>query len=116
MVTEFGKMIRIFRLENGLLLKDMADALDYPSSFLSAIETGRKPIPNSFLDKFFKTYSIDDAMKEKFREAANESVASVKLNLTGSNASQRKLAITFARRFEDLDEHQISEIQRLLKK
>lgn len=116
MVTEFGKMIRIFRLENGLLLKDMAETLNYPASFLSAIETGRKPIPNSFLEKFFKAYSIDNAMKEKFREAANNSVASVKLDLLGSNDNQRKLAITFARRFEDLDEHQISEIQRLLKK
>lgn len=115
-VTEFGKIIRIFRMEHGLLLKDMADQLGYPPSFLSAIEMGRKSIPDGFLEKFFDTYNVPVSDRETFREAAKNSVASVKLDLQGSNNERRKLAITFARRFEDLDEKQIAEIQKLLHK
>lgn len=115
MVTELGKMIRIFRMEHGLLLKDMADKLGYPPSFLSAIEMGRKSVPEDFLEKFFNAYDIAADDRENFKEAAKNSVQSVKLDLMGTSNEQRKLAITFARRFEDLDEKQIAEIQKLLK-
>ena len=115
MVTEFGKMVRIFRMEHGLLLKDMADELGYPPSFLSAMEMGRKAIPDSFLEKFFDVYEIPAADRENYRNAARNSVASVKLDLLNTSNERRKLAITFARRFEDLDDEQIAEIQKLLK-
>ena len=45
----FGKSVRGVRLARGLLLYDMAKTLDISSAELSAIECGRKPVPDWFI-------------------------------------------------------------------
>ncbi|MFP3637828.1 helix-turn-helix domain-containing protein [Paraburkholderia sp. SIMBA_054] len=44
MLNDFGKMVRQLRIEQGLLLKHMADALELSSAQLSDMEVGRKPL------------------------------------------------------------------------
>ena len=41
-LTAFGKLIRTFRLEKLMRLKDMASDLGVSSAFLSAVETGER--------------------------------------------------------------------------
>ena len=63
MVTDFGKMIRVYRLEHGLMLKDMADKLNVPSSYLSAMEMGRKTISKEFIEKLIGLFSFTEEEK-----------------------------------------------------
>ena len=42
MITAFGKFLRILRMDNGEILKTMAEKLEVTSSFLSAVENGKK--------------------------------------------------------------------------
>ena len=45
----FGRMVRDIRLVRAMLLYDMAKDLDISSFELSAIECGRKPVPDWFI-------------------------------------------------------------------
>ncbi|RQR65509.1 XRE family transcriptional regulator [Burkholderia sp. Bp9125] len=44
MLTAFGAKVRQLRIEQNLLLKNMADALGRGSALLSSIEVGRAPL------------------------------------------------------------------------
>ena len=56
----FGRMVRDIRLVRALLLYDMAKDLDISSAELSAIECGRKPVPDWFVSKLQEKYGISD--------------------------------------------------------
>ncbi|MBK3780237.1 helix-turn-helix transcriptional regulator [Paraburkholderia aspalathi] len=51
MLTTFGQTVRLLRIERGLLLKNMADALKLSSAQLSAIEVGRSPLSKEIGEK-----------------------------------------------------------------
>jgi transcriptional regulator with XRE-family HTH domain len=44
MLTPFGKKVRKLRIDVGVTLKSMADAMGVTSSYLSAIETGKRAV------------------------------------------------------------------------
>ena len=48
-LDDFGRAVRNIRLVRALLLYDMAKDLDISSAELSAIECGRKPVPDWFV-------------------------------------------------------------------
>ena len=48
MLTPFGQIVRKKRIDKFLTLKEMADALGVSSAFLSAVEMGRKAIPDDW--------------------------------------------------------------------
>ena len=48
-LTPFGIAVRKLRLDKHLRLLDVAKLLDCSAAFLSAIETGRKSIPDGFV-------------------------------------------------------------------
>ena len=60
-LTHFGKALRQIRINRGILLKDMADALSYKCPYLSKIETGEEPIPTDLIAKLFEVYDLSDA-------------------------------------------------------
>ena len=64
MLTNFGKELRNYRKYHGLLLGDMAKALDMSPAELSSIETGRKPVPVDFLEKFDAVYHLPWSLKQ----------------------------------------------------
>lgn len=60
MLDKFGKLVRDIRITRSLLLYDMAKTLDISSAELSAIECGRKPVPDWFIPALEKHYGIGD--------------------------------------------------------
>lgn len=63
MLTEFGKFTRKLRIDNGELLKNMADKLGVSSSYLSSVETGKRKVPLEWADKISLLYSLDNDTK-----------------------------------------------------
>lgn len=115
MITEFGKKLRIYRVETGLKLKDMADKLQIPSSYLSAIEMGRKTISEDFLNKLFHAYTFSKQQQIDLREAAQKTAHSIKFDLTDITNTKREMMLSFARRFNNLSEDEVRKISALLK-
>ena len=114
MLTEFGRILRIYRVNHGITLKDMADNLSVPSSYLSSMEMGRKNISHDFLKKLFNTYQFSEQEIQGLKESVSNSCNVMKLDLRKSNREQRNLALEFARRFDSLDEDEIKVISQYL--
>ncbi len=114
MLTVLGKEIRKLRIENGELLKDMADWMNVTSSYLSAIEHGKKAVPKDFVDSIVKHYQLDENYKNKLLDAAKKSIGSVRLNLVGKDEQRMEFANAFARKFDTLTDEQIKEMMDLI--
>ena len=54
MITEYGKFLRKLRIDQGQILKTMAEKLGVSSAFLSAVENGKKKIPKTREEKLVK--------------------------------------------------------------
>jgi transcriptional regulator with XRE-family HTH domain len=50
-LTRFGKSARKHRIDLGITLRDMADALGVSAAMLSAVENGAKPVPTGWFDR-----------------------------------------------------------------
>lgn len=115
MLTPFGKKIRKLRIDHVVTMKAMADALGLSSAFLSAVETGRKAIPENLIGQVADYFRLDAAGREELRELATQSVTDVKVSLTGANDRSRELAVMFARRFEELDTAEVEKLIQTLR-
>ena len=116
MITKFGKALRKIRIDRGEVLKDMANHLNVSTSFLSAVEVGRKKIPDTWVDILASTYKLNDDTICALHEMAQESVTAVKINLFGSDQLQREAALVFARDFGNISDDTAKSILNLLKK
>lgn len=115
MVTKFGKLLRKLRIDQGQVLKQMADTLNVSSAYLSAIELGKRNVPNDLVESISEKYNILDAALNEFREAAELSQSSIKVNLADSKDQNRETLLAFARKFNELDETQLKKINDVIK-
>lgn len=104
MRTKVGDYLRKIRMEHGELLRDMARKLEVSSSFLSAVENGKKKVPDTWPMKLKKAYDLDQAQLEEFHHSILESAKVIELNLENVPLENRELAVSFARNFSSLDE------------
>lgn len=72
MLDKFGKLVRDIRISRKILLYDMAKTLNISSAELSAIECGRKPIPDWFISSLVKEYQISVNTEDMLRVFAKE--------------------------------------------
>ena len=56
MLTSIGRFLRKLRIDNGEILKDMAEALGGSSAFLSAVENGKKKMTEGWIEKLKSIY------------------------------------------------------------
>lgn len=114
MLTDFGKLIRYYRIEHDIKMKDMAETLEVPPSYLSALEMGRKAVTDGFLKKLITVYSFTPHEVKQLTNAAKDSVISVKINLENISQEKRGLALDFARKFRDLDPETVNKLKKLI--
>jgi len=114
MLTEFGQYLRKLRIDCGELLKDMADKLGVTSSYLSAVETGKRNIPDGWVEKISQFYKLHMFEQEALQIAANNSAKAVTMDLSNMVPKRRETALLFARKFDDVDDSAIEAIRKLL--
>jgi transcriptional regulator with XRE-family HTH domain len=114
MLTEFGQFLRKLRIDCNELLKDMADKLGVTSSFLSAVETGKRNIPEGWVETICQYYNLDIFEREALEVAATNSVRAVTIDLGNMVPKRRETALLFARKFDDVDDAAIEDIRKLL--
>lgn len=115
-MTTISRLLRLIRLQHGEVLLDMAQKLNVSSAFLSAVENGRKPAPNNWLGKLTELYSLTDQQQRELQDAFNETVKQVRISLDSAHAERRDLALSFARRFDELDHDEIAAVMQILNK
>lgn len=114
MVTALGKYLRKLRIDNGEILRDMAKNLSVSSSFLSAVENGKKKMPESWITRLERQYSLSSNQLEELILAQLEANDTVELNIKNASAQSKNLAISFARRFDSLDDDTVKQLFSIL--
>lgn len=72
MLDYFGRLVRDIRMHRGILLYDMAKMLNISSAELSAIERGRKPIPDWFIPALKNHFNISETCADALSFFAKE--------------------------------------------
>jgi len=114
MITEFGKELRKLRLDLGITLYEMAKEIGMSSSFLSSIETGKKPAPPELVEVLASHFDLVKQAKGKLAELADKTRREVRIRLTETDASGAELVNSFARNFSELTEEQKEQIKAIL--
>lgn len=108
--------MRILRIKHHEVMGDTAKILDVKSSFLSAVENGKKNVPAQWIDKIVAHYDLTSKEKDRLSEAIEESKSQFKVNAVRAGKVQRRAALQFARSFDDLDDDTALHIIELLSK
>ncbi len=114
-MTPFGEKLRALRQARGVLLKDMAAALQVSSAYLSALEHGRRGAPSAgLIHQICQFFGLiwDDA--DELGALAKQSRPRLKLNSAGLTAAQTALANRLAKELRNLDPETVTAIQALL--
>lgn len=114
MITEFGKELRKMRIDAGEVLKDMATKLGITSSYLSAIEVGKRTVSERILTNIQEKYTLSEAEMLRLRAAVEKDKPKVEINLKNTTPVQRSTILAFARTFHELDRETLEKIQKLL--
>ncbi len=116
MLTEFGKLLRKIRIDTGELLKDMADKLGVTPSYLSAVETGKRNVPEEWPDKLAYIYNLNTSQKKELEDTAYSSKLQVKFDMNNLVDNDKNLILSFAREFKQLDTDEKDKILSILRK
>jgi transcriptional regulator with XRE-family HTH domain len=114
MLTEFGQYLRKLRIDCGDLLKDIANKLGVTSSYLSAVEIGKRNIPDGWVEKISHLYGLDMLEQEALQVVATNSARAVTMDLSNMAPKRRETALLFARKFDAVDDSAIESIRKLL--
>lgn len=114
MLTSLGKYLRTLRIQQGELLKDMAEKLDVAAAYLSSIENGKREANKKFIDKIISAYRMTYEEEEKLFEAFQRTLGEVSFKLDLQDNEKTDLGIAFARKFNALDSEQIASIRNIL--
>lgn len=114
MATTLGKFLRKLRIDNDELMKDMADKLALAASTLSSIENGRRNPPKDFEERLVSVYSLTASEIDQLHSAIMQSRDEIALRIKGLSASDQELAVSFARRFENLSDADKARIKEIL--
>ena len=114
MLTSLGRFLRKLKIDQGEILKDMAEKLDVTVSFLSAVENGKKRMPSNWNGRICQIYSLTEQQRKEFTTAIAETEDAIEMNLVDANLGRRELAVSFARRFNSIDDSQVEAIRKIL--
>lgn len=115
MLTEFGKALRKIRIDRQQLLKDMANKLGVSSAYLSAVENGKRRMPQDWVSKIASIYSLDSDAQADLQNAADNSVFDVTISLENASEQKRHAVLSFARALDGLDDEDLKRIMSSMK-
>lgn len=114
MLTSLGKFLRTYRIQQGELLKDMADKIGVAPAYLSSIENGKRAATKGIINKIAESYRLTSSQFEELNSAFFETLDEINLCTKNVTNTQRDLCISFARTFNNLNNEQIEEIKKIL--
>jgi len=114
--TSYGEYMRILRIKNHEVMGDTAKLLGVKIPFVSAVESGKRNVPENWIPIIIDHYQLDGVQQAELITAIDNSKTQMKINLSNANNLQRKVAFQFQRSFESLDEKTAEAIMEILNK
>lgn len=113
-MTKFGIFIRKFRLDRGILLRDMAKDLGISPAYLSGMETGNKDIPQSLADQIISVYNLSAEQSKELKKSIMLSQQKICIT-TGQIAWKNEIVSMLKEKLDTLSEEQQFKIIEVLK-
>lgn len=113
-LTPFGIAVRKLRLDKRMRLLDLAERLNKSAAFLSAIETGRKPIPDGFVLTVARAMELSTEQMSDLRKAADRTRKHITIERLPED--QRELVAAFARRLDKIPADMMAELKKIVLK
>ena len=83
---------------------------------LEYVENGKKHMPAAWNEKICTLYDLSEEQKREFTTAIAETEDAIEMNLVSANLGRRELAVSFARRFNNIDDAQVEAIRKILQR
>ncbi len=117
-LTPFGKLVRNYRTDLEVRLKEMAEYLDVTAAYLSAVETGKKRITDALLHGTEEFFGAKGLQKPGFRDELRNAAALSKdaVDMGSLDGESRMLMTAFARKLPGMSEEEKNELWEMLKK
>lgn len=109
-LTEYGKILRHYRLDNRILLATMAEELKISPAYLSSIETGNRPIPAGLTKKLSEVYKLDQEMQTRLMKAEAGTNKSLTLDLQDAIPEAVDTAVMFARQIKNFSVEELRDL------
>lgn len=100
--SAFGRYIRKLRIDNDMILKDLAEGLAVSSAYLSSLELGKKKIPQKIVEKIASYFSLDEGQRKELEHVVRLSQPELTICLKNRSMEDRELVSAFARRYKNL--------------
>lgn len=113
-MTKFGIFIRKFRLDRGILLREMAKDLRISPAYLSGMETGHKDIPQSLADQIINVYNLSIEQTKELKHSIMLSKQKICIT-TGQVAWKCEIVSKLKEKLDNLSEEQQFKIIEVLK-
>lgn len=82
--TKYGEFIRILRVKHHEVIGDTAKLFDVKVPFVSAVESGKKNVPETWIPIIIEHYNLSAEEQMELLEAIEESKPQIKLNMVQS--------------------------------
>ncbi len=105
------KQLGNFRIDYDTNLNELATSIGVSSAFLSAVETGKKPISAELITKITNALGLSKAEENLLTHAASQSVDNVTVRT--NSPEEAEIALMFARRIQD-DTLNMAQLRKIL--
>lgn len=100
-ISEFAIFCRKLRLDNNQVLKDMADVLGVSSSYLSAVENGKRKIPDDWYEKISKSYCLTKDKQDDLFSIIKSQDLQFNDVIESGDYKTKQMLISFARKCQE---------------
>lgn len=115
MITQLGKELKKLRIDLDITLVKLSELVNLSPAFLSAIETGRKKVPDGFLDLLAGKIPAVEQNRAKFEVLINQARREIRVPLEeGTSYEDANLMTSLARRFRTLTKEEKDNLKRIL--
>lgn len=102
-LTPFGQLTRKLRVDYNEYLKDMAARLSVTSTYLSAVEHGKRNPPYDWVDRLQEAYGLSEKDKTVLEKALSASRTFEKLDISDLSFDEKQFMRDFVKRLPELD-------------
>lgn len=113
-IVPFGILCRRYRKERGLFLADQAESTGLSTSYISAMETGARPIPDGYPAKVANWLGILPKDKLELEESVASSSNVIKFR--PKTAASAELAFVLSRRLNELTPNEIRKLKNIIER
>lgn len=114
MDTPIRVFLKKLRSDNNEVMSDMAEKLGVTTSFLSAVELGKKNPPQNWYRKIDKAYSLCLSQRYELIKSLTLSERHLKIDLTDLSYEKKSLVWHFRENLKDMNSEDVEILSEIL--